>query len=217
MVSSHSLVSSLRSRVSRGFTLIELLVTVAIFIFMTALIVSRYGAFNQGTLMTNLAYDVALSIRTAQSFGVSVKGTDDTGRGFTQSFNSAYGVHLAVSSSVPASFFTFLDNNTTANPANGIYSVSDGDTQYSTYTLKQGAKIAAICLGTSGQTCDAGTFASVDISFRRPDPSAIICMSGGCVSGGTAYNYAKITLASADGSSSRNVIVRGNGQISVTN
>lgn len=209
-----------------GFTLIELLVTVSIFVFMTALIISRYGAFNQGTLMTNLAYDVALSIRTAQSFGVSVKGTEDTFQhGFGQTFTSAYGVDFQKSTSVPASFITFLDNptlNGISNPSgipNGIYSASDGDTIYSKYTIKQGAIIYSVCVGTNGQSCNAGTVSTVDVSFRRPDPSAIICVGGpggSCVDGsGNPYNYAKIILTSGDGSSSRTVSVRGNGQISV--
>jgi prepilin-type N-terminal cleavage/methylation domain-containing protein len=57
----------------KGFTIIELVVSVAIFAFMTAFLVARYGTFNQGVLLTNLAYDVALTIRNAQSYGLNVK------------------------------------------------------------------------------------------------------------------------------------------------
>ena len=59
---------------SGGFTLIELIVSVAIFVFMTALVVAKYGNFNQSVLMTDLAYDIALTLRTAQTYGVSVQG-----------------------------------------------------------------------------------------------------------------------------------------------
>ena len=48
--------------------------TVAIFIFMTALVVANYGSFNDGTLLTSMSYDVALALRGAQSYGLNVKG-----------------------------------------------------------------------------------------------------------------------------------------------
>jgi len=75
----------------RGFTLIELLVTIAIFVFMTALLVARYNAFNQGTLLSDQAYTVALAVRTAQSYGIGVKNSDTSGG---KNFGSAYGLHF---------------------------------------------------------------------------------------------------------------------------
>ena len=213
-----------RSKDEGGFTLIELLVTVSIFVFMTALIIARYGSFNQGTLMTNLAYDIALSIRTTQTFGVSVKGIEDTGNhGFTQNFSYPYAVHFDLTTSVPASFFTYLDiANAIGNAqADGLFEKNLGDVVYNTYGIGQSATVSGLCVGTNGQACSGSIsgITSLDISFRRPDPSAIICPTGGnaapCTNGVSPYNYAEITLTSADGSSSRVVAVRGNGQISV--
>ncbi len=207
----------------RGFTLVELIVTVSIFVFMTALVVSRYGAFNQGTLMTNLAYDMALTIRTAQSFGVSVKGSEDTvGHGFVQTFSNPYAVHFDLTTSVPALFWTYLDiGGTASGKPDGLYEEGVGETKYATYSIKQGAKITGLCVGTGGQSCSSGNLTALDLSFRRPDPAAIICPTGGgvpsCTNGVSTYNYAMITLQSGDGSSSRTVVVRGNGQISVNN
>ena len=94
---------------NRGFTVVELIVTVTIFVFMTALIIVRYGAYNQGTMMTNLAYDVALAVRTAQTYGVSVKVSSPTG----QDFSAAYGVEFQTGQN---SFILFVDANT-----NGFY------------------------------------------------------------------------------------------------
>lgn len=182
---------------------------------MTALIISRYGAFNQGTLMTNLAYDVALSIRTAQSFGVSVKGTENTGAAFNQTFTNAYGVHFDKTTSSPGVFYTYIDANN-----DGFY--ASPAEWYSTYTLKQGASVSSLCVGADGQTCTVGNLSSLDVSFRRPDPSAILCATASdstksCGNGTVAYNFAKIVLTSSDGQSSRTVMIRGNGQISVLN
>jgi type II secretory pathway pseudopilin PulG len=202
-----------------GFTLIELLVTVSIFIFMTALIVSRYGAFNQGTLMTNLAYDVALTIRTAQTYGVSVKGIEDSsvnaGSGFYQTFTGSYGINFDISdSSNVNSFFMFIDSN-----GNNVY--NEGiDAKVSSYILKQGVRISQLCASVTGgmgsNPCANGT-QIIDIAFKRPDPAAIISVNGSQTQPNPPYNFVRITLTSADGSSLRTIVVRGNGQISVSN
>lgn len=195
---------------SRGFTLIELAVTVSIFIIMTALVVYRYGTFSQGTLLTNLAYDVALSIRTAQTYGLSVKGTDPAAG---QNFTGAYGVHFdsttgngctPQSTTDATKFIIFTDAD-----KNGVYDCAEAVA--STYNVKQGAKISSICVGT-GQSCTISPAPVIDISFRRPDPAAIICHLNICT-----YTYAQITVQSGDGSSARTVTVRNNGQISVGN
>jgi len=205
----------------KGFTLIELLVTISIFIFMTALIVSRYGAFNQGTLMTNLAYDMALTIRTAQTYGVSVKGTYDPVQGASQTFTGSYGVHFDTSSSGAASSFLLFSDAVDPVTGNGnnVYNSLDGDTIIGSYTIKQGAKIVSnMCVSNNGGgNCNLNTKSYLDIAFKRPDPSAIISGDGSQTQPNPPYNYAKITLSSADGTSFRTVVVRGNGQISVGN
>ncbi len=80
---------------SRGFTLIELVISIAIFVIMTALVVAKYGNFNQGALLTDTAYDIALVLHTAQSYGLSVKNAGALGRrrqfpdGLRSGFHSA--------------------------------------------------------------------------------------------------------------------------------
>jgi len=191
----------------RAFTLIELLVTISIFVFMTALLLSRYGAFNQGTLLTNLAYDVALTIRTAQTYGISVK--DATG---ANSYSSSYGVYFNPAAN-QSQFTLFADTNT-----NNYYD-SPADTIVSTYNLKNGAKISptsagGVCIGSMASDCVSED--QLSITFKRPDPEAIIC---GTKSGTTACgsSYAQITIQSADGTSFHTIVVRQNGQILVAN
>ena len=57
----------------RGFTLIELMVTLAIFTIMTSVIMANYPGFNNKIALEVLAQDIALSIRQAQVYGISVR------------------------------------------------------------------------------------------------------------------------------------------------
>ncbi len=186
----------LRSRKhNRGFTLIELLVCVTIFIIMTSLLVAKYGNFNKSVLLTNVAYSAALAIRTAQNYGLSVKGAGAS-CGSGDSFQCAYGVAFSTTDS--GKFALFLDAN-----GNGIKDTGESD--ISTYTLKNGATISGVCF-FDGCT---GTGVAY-ISFKRPDPSAIICKAANDCN----YSYAKITISATDGSK-RSISVRSSGQVSV--
>ncbi|MEA2715551.1 MAG: hypothetical protein QOG91_579 [Candidatus Parcubacteria bacterium] len=197
---------TMRSSPRRGFTLVELLVTISIFIFMTALILARYNGFNSGTLLTNLAYDVALTIRTAQSYGVSVVASG-------AKFNTAYGVSFKSTITNQSSFKLFADGS--ASTPNGY--LDSGDDVVSTYNLKQGAKISKLCGGT-GSTCDPGnSLQRLDITYKRPDPNAIIYGATDAGLPTTPYTYAEITVTSGDNSSSRVVKVNEFGLISVGN
>src|SRR4051812_36480456 len=77
------------SKKSKGFTLVELMISVAIFIILTVLLVAKYGNFNQGVLFTNLAYDMALTLRTAQTYGLSVQNQEQSSQPI---FQYPYGV-----------------------------------------------------------------------------------------------------------------------------
>ena len=57
----------------RGFTLIELLVVVAIIVVITGLILANSNKFGGQTMLQNLSYDIALSLREAQVYGISVR------------------------------------------------------------------------------------------------------------------------------------------------
>jgi Tfp pilus assembly protein FimT len=198
----------------RGFTVVELLVTVSIFVFMTALIIFRYGSFNQGALLTNLAYNVASTIRLAQTYGISVKATDPVSG--SQQFNAAYGVYFNMQIATGAnSFILFADKPNGSVPPNGQYDGSD-DT-LSTYYLTQGAKFTALCTGTQASDCKTNPVLRLSITFNRPDPSAIFYTCTGTCSTSIhdTHTYAAITVSSADGSSARTIVVRKNGQITV--
>ncbi len=201
---------------TRGFTLIELVVCVAIFAMMTSLLVAKYGTFNQSVLLTDLAYDTAITIRTAQTYGLSVQSSNVG----TTPFNYAYGVDF--STAAPANILTLFAD--TYGPAtlpwsgspDGAYESGAGkDSLVSAYTITRGAIISAMCV-SDGSDCNTGTLKAspnvVDITFKRPNPDAVICING--IGTPCPYAYAQITIKGTDGST-RQVIIRNTGQVSV--
>lgn len=212
-----------------GFTLIELLICVSIFVFMTVLLVAKYGNFNQSVLLTDLAYDTALTLRQAQSYGLSVTASKLND---LSAFQYAYGVDFApISSSINDNSHLVLYADTSplgsctynGNPC-PFYDTAD--TMVSSYAVKRGAIVGpTTCayLGTNTTTCVGETgatkIAKLDVAFKRPDPSAIICVviqAGSTNIPTCSVNAAKIVLLGTDGST-RTVIVRNNGQITVQN
>ena len=135
-----------------GFTLIELLVTVAIFIFMTALVVANYGSFNDGTLLTSMSYDVALALRGAQSYGLNVKGATVS---LAQNFNYPYGMDFNIGAQNQMIFFADSSSNGDGTFGNGICTGGSGkpcatdqtagsDSIITTYTLARGGLIKCL-------------------------------------------------------------------------
>ena len=196
------------SGMNRGFTVVELLVSMAIFVTMTSVIVAKYGSFNQSTLLTNTAYDVALVVRLAQTYGLSVKSTTQTG---TPNFSLPYGVDF---NEGQTSLVLFADSDPT-NAPNGLYGVSDA--VINTYQIIRGAKILSLCVGIDADNCHDldNSVSKLDVSFLRPNPEAKIC---GTFVGGqvdcTTYSYAEVVISSTD-DSTRTIVIRQNGQISV--
>lgn len=200
-----------KNKSKRGFTIVELLVSLAIFVVMTALLIAKYGNFNQSILLTNLAYDTALTIRNAQSYGLNVKSAPTNGSNYSSDFDSPFGVHFDSSSGNNKKVVFFVDKS-----KDFVYDQATGEA-YITYEIKNGNYISSICASayTNGNSCDPKAF--VDISFRRPNPSPYI--SSLLSSSGTTVNsnfkYAKITLKSTSGET-RNVIIIKSGQISIS-
>lgn len=191
-----------------GFTIVELIVSLAIFAIMTSLVLSKYGKFDQGVILTNLAYDVALTIRNAQSYGLNVRSASRDANAFDYSATTAesggtYGVHF--DKSLPSQFIFFVDGN-----GNGIYDDLTNSDQKT--TIKRGSSISSMCVSITKSCDDVGSVdvQKLDITFKRPDPNAII------IANDIKYGYAEIVLKAVD-NTTRKVIVNFTGQISVDN
>ncbi len=215
---------------NKGFTLLELLVSIFIFIFLTTLLVVKYGNFDQSVLFTNLAYDVALTLRTAQTYGLSVQGQESN-------FKYPYGVSfcaLATGCEPEAmdiekskligfnnqKMFLFADTNICGGSSSCTGGFDEDDIVISSYNIKRSVKIYGMCI-TSGCGSPDNT-KRVDITFVRPNPDAIICVSNDlhendCVGKNAANgprSSVRIFFRSPNGGL-RTIIIRNTGQISV--
>ncbi|NDB58413.1 type II secretion system protein [bacterium] len=190
---------------NKGFTVLELVISIAIFAVMSALLLARYGNFNQGILLDNLAYDIALTIRNAQSYGLNVRSSSRT----ANLFDKPYGVHFDVAD--PNHFIFFVDTagNGVYNPSIDLDNDGNPDQILSKTTITRGSTISALCVNG----CSASIpVTSIDITFKRPDPNAIIKINDRT----DIYNSdADITVMAVDGVTIKKVKVRSTGQVTV--
>jgi len=192
----------LRKRnLNRGFTLVELLVTISIFVILTGVVLFNQSKFNSTILLTNLAYDTALTIRQAQNYGINIKEFN-TGTGANSVF-VPYGVHF--DNTANKSFILFADLD-----SNGIFSgttLTNCDPLVgcvNRYSIKRGNSIEGLYVNGNLDTKKD----KLDITFKRPNPDAIIMADG------ATANSATIILKGVDGST-RKVNVQANGLIEI--
>lgn len=199
------------SKRDAGFTMLELLTVIAIVAILTFMVLGNYNAFGGQTILRTLAYDMALSLREAQTYGVSVRRTADA------TFAAGYGIHYETGSKTTYSLFsdTYIQTGGVSVPAlasGGDGLMKDPREQVRQYTLGNGYTMKRLCVTATTETCYAnGTSPNhtLDILFRRPEPDAQIRFDGG-----SPVRSARIELASPRGNV-RSVIVEISGQISV--
>lgn len=200
-----SLVVRENARTSRGFSLIELLVVTAIFIVISSVTLASQSRFGAQVVLENMAYDIALSVRHAQLYGIAVR------RFGSASFDVAYGMHFTS----PTTYELFADSL----EGNGIYDCPDPQNPATcelveVTTIVGGHRINSLCVrptGSPGFVCDKSR---LDILFKRPEPDAYIRASTGGVPDGVLYEAAQIILTSPRGHQ-KAVTIEQTGQISV--
>ncbi len=183
----------------KGFTLVELLVSISIFMIITIMAVVNHSQFNSTILLTNLAYEIGLSIRQAQVYGITVKQTSAS----PIQFNSGYGIHFDLQTD-PKTYVLFEDVKPSGSQADHVYSQGTDD-DVETFHIQKGNSISGIYI--DGVTTSQPV---VDISFIRPNPDAYIIVSGDV----NRHSKAEICLKSPQGTK-RKVVVESTGQISV--
>ena len=184
----------------------------AIIMIITAIVFTSQNAFNQTLVLANTAYDVALSLRSAESFGLGARGAS----GVT---NAGYGIHFTVGNT----FVSFADTagGVSCNNSTPICKIGDGvytagsDSSAAQTTIGNGVTVSKFCALsgiTSVWSCSSGTLTSIDVVFTRPDPTPSIkskSTSGGPV---VSYSNACIELSSPQGAK-RFVSVEASGEI----
>jgi len=152
-------------KTSRGFSIIELMVVVAIISIITGVALVNHSVFSGGVALENLAYEIALTVRQAQFFGMNVKGF---GSGTTADFETGYGVYFNISD--PTSFILFADTY-----GDRVY---DGVSELvEKYNIVRGNRIKSLCVVGAVDYCsdpELSPVVDLTIVFLRPDPDAII-------------------------------------------
>ncbi len=189
--------ASKTSGLSAGFTLVELMVVVAIMLIITTTILIQSSKSRQGLELLNIAYDVALTVREAQLYGIAVRETSDVASNLFDNFGASYGVY--VSTNDPSVIKIFADKD-----KNNRYTAGAGEELKGSLKLKNNYVVKNICSGTS---CPSP--ATLDIQFIRPNPEAIITFNGSTV------QSAFIEIGSSDSLFTERVNIYQNGQISV--
>ncbi len=186
----------------QGFTLMELMVVFSISSLIGLMVITGYPDFASNIEFKNQVLDVAITIREAQVYGVSVK---EAGVG---TFDVPYGVYFDMST--PGSYIFFADMNN-----NKIYDTVSDLTIGQPIVLKNGYTISDLCVKFPLGALDCysdGIGLGVEtlaIFFKRPEPDAII--KYGISSG---YSFTTIEIQNTAGSK-KTMRVTNTGQISI--
>jgi len=212
-------------RIYRGFTLIELLVVLAIITFVMSVVITSQSTFNKTLILESASYDIALTLRNAETYGLSSRAHTDAG--FIVSKNTGYGIHFQ---NIPSnSFILFADtipsvgssglcHTLSASQPVGGPSAQPGNCAYDTgelvqtYTLNNGITISDFCAYSDSWHCASsgtGDLTSLDIVFARPNPDVFISTNG---SYSTLKKKACLTVTSPQGGF-RYVSVASSGEI----
>ena len=164
----------------------------------TSVILANHSRFYSSVLLGNAAYDIALSVRGAQVYGLSTQSTGG-------SFNVGYGIHFTTGANT---YLLFADND-----RDHIYD-NPGDTILKTYGFQRGYQIQKFCgvQSNGSEHCsNTGDIPFLDVAFLRPNPDAWILSSTGIT-----YSQIKVTIRSGS-DETRTVSVQSTGQITVSN
>lgn len=209
-------------RFNRGFTLVELMVVLTIIVIITVVVLTSQSSFNKTLILANTAYDIALALRSAESYGLGSRAVGTT-------VNAGYGLHFQ--SGTPGSFTLFADTYPSPSTSSVCHPISDisapnaqsGNCSYesgqgekvTSYVLGNGITISDFCAYATGSWSCAyalgGGLSSLDIVFARPDPKPFISVNGSYSSSFPATS-ACLTVSSPQGGA-HHISVSASGQI----
>jgi prepilin-type N-terminal cleavage/methylation domain-containing protein len=205
-----------------GVTLIEMMVVIAIVAIVSSVVMFNYTKFTTNVSVRNLAQDIALSIRKAQTYATSVQAL---GSGSTDLYKT-YGVvfSLAAPSTNIATptkkrFIIFADVNENGKYDQQNQAVCGTPTATNEclegYGISSADTITKICSSGISGTCTTDAGRTALLEFCRPAPDAAIYVNddgvAGCANG---VSYAEIVIQSAKGLEQR-IQLWNTGQISV--
>lgn len=216
-----------------GTTLVELMVVIFIFVIITGVTIFNYGKFNSSISIQNLADDIALTVRRAQSYAIGVRGYDE-------SFIGGYGIHFSPKSLVVGqeykgsnkSFVLFTDLGATPSARNQKYNYpssydgcgtpAPGNECIEILNILSTDSISGITIFEGSSPTTVPTDGSVEILFYRPNPEPVFCYRSDITDTScdlsSAISSVKIRISNITNGQtvSKTVTVSNNGQISVS-
>lgn len=193
----------------KGFTLTELLVSITI-ISVTVVIVFFNGReFNDNFALVSVAKELSLSIRQAQSYGVSVKEDQST----SGQFGYAYGIAFILDDS---NAYMFIDRNSNRK-YDGDSSCSSSSECIEKIPMKYGIYTYEICgviLGNSSNYCSSSN-RKAHITFLRPSTDASISITNPGDNDSSTWTKARIRLRSPK-LKNMYIIIDSTGQINIS-
>lgn len=187
-VFTHSAEASAGRKAVRGFTLTELMVVLAIIATITIVTIANQSSFNKTLILANTAYDIALTLRSAETYGIGSRAIGTV-------VNAGYGLHFETATR--GSFTLFADSQPAPNannchglpiggasapdakPGNCIYDGPNSGEKVTTYELGNGMTISDFCVYTFGAwSCASENLLVLDVVFARPNPDPFINREG---------------------------------------
>jgi prepilin-type N-terminal cleavage/methylation domain-containing protein len=204
----------------KGFSLPELIIVIAIFAIITTIAMFDQARLNSSTLLTNMAYEIALSVREAQVYGIGVRDSSFSTTA-TGIFSGQYGAHFNIAT--PREVMVFGNASETYVPYNPSGPGTQARVRY-VFENQRGNFISAICVGNleSGapRACQTGQpeISNVaEVVFRRPVPAPNIYKGSavGTMTPTPAGERVYVVVHTLDRANCRVVVVEPTGQIRV--
>ncbi len=165
------------------------MVVLAIIMVITSVVLTSQSSFNKTLILANTAYDIALTLRSAQTYGLSSRAAGAAA-------SAGYG--LSFQKARPGFFTLFADIYPAASVSSVCHPTSDasapdakpGDCAYESaqgekvveYALGNGITVSDFCAYTFGSWSCANSYGqslfSLDIVFARPNPDPFMSVNG---------------------------------------
>lgn len=165
-----------------GFTLVEMLVSLSIVSLIMLTVLFNYSSFNDRLALSSAAQELAIVIRQAQTYGLTVRETKST----TRVFDKAYGIYFdsRSGSNRYKSYYLFVDLD-----GDNAYDVGTGNCGEVTteciekITMRNEIRVSSISVPSqvpavintqTGVSCSTSNQSISTITFLRPNPDANI-------------------------------------------
>lgn len=187
------------------------MVVLAIIVTVTAITLSSQSSFNKTLVLANTAYDIALTLRSAETYGIGSRARGGVA-------NAGYGVHFE--KATPESFTLFADSQPAPNaanchglpeggalapdakPGNCTYDGPSSGEKVATYILGNGITVGDFCAYAFGSwSCAREGLAALDIVFARPNPDPFINIQGtkACLTVSSPHGGSRFVSVAASG------------------